>query len=338
MYYKSLFNINIHHGYFLDKGNEKFLPIDVGDDEMTEEDKKLALSVYSLSDYLTIKPTSATQKICKNYKVIFKKSTSGFRVLVNTKENKPIIPFEDHITFTFALQFTDAYFQNYTNMSSLSENEMYLFTNVVPENQVDFENIFENNGGAINAKFSLDEIATRNLIQEIAAEDDFFLPSTQFSISNAIQLVNEDKALENNQPKKDEKITEILHKAIQLQKQQHILGYVRLTIKGDNVEENLLTYINDEQFVEESHPVFTISFINRKTKWRFFSAIDEKIFITKEEKWLSKNGFTEIIGKPPDLETPSDLTPEPDKDYQFPNPTIESITNQDNVDYSEIFI
>lgn len=346
MYYKSLFNINIHHGYFLDKGNDKYLPIDlVNDVKMLPEDKNKALKEYDFSEFLNIIPTPFTQRIFKNHKMVFRKNAKGFTVLVNTKELKPLIPFNNAITFTFALQATDPYFLNYTNVDTLLKNELYLFTNVVPGNLVDFENIFENNGGAIDTRFALDATETRNLIKEIAAEDaSFFATSNPFSIANAIQLINTDITLENNQAKKDEKIAEVLDKAILIKKQQNILGYVRLTIKGTATEQDLLTYLNNEQFVKELYPNFTISFVNRKTKWRFFSAIDNKIFITKEEKWLSKNGFTEIIGKPPDNLTLTDLTPEPDKEYVFPNPTVESITTEEggtveeNKYYSEIFI
>lgn len=331
MYYKSLFNINFHHGYFLDKGNEKYLSVDNSDIEMSNEDKVAALKEYDISEYLSIIPTFATQRIFKNYKMVFKKNTKGFRVLINTIAEQPIIPLEEDLTLTFAIQSIDPYFKNYTNLSSLSENEMYLFTNVVPVNQVDFENIFENNGGPIGAKFSLDAIATRNLLKDIAAEDaSFSTINDQFSLSRAIQLIKEKTSITTLE--KEAEIIELLNKAIQRRKQQRIVGYIRLRIRGDDNK-----YLFEFGAIDNI-PEFTFSFVNRKSKWRYFSAAENKTFVTKEEKWLSKNGFTEITGKPPDNNTPSDLIPQPDKEYRFPNPTIENITIQNNVSYSDIFI
>ena len=199
-----------------------------------------------------------------------------------------------------------------------------MFENIV-------ENIFENNGGPIGSKFSLDENATRNLLKDIAAENESFLTATdQFSLTHAIQLIKEKASLTTLE--KEAEIIVLLNKAIKRKKQQRIIGYIRLRIRGDDNQ-----YLFKFGVVDEI-PEFTFSFVNRKTKWRYFSASDNKTFITIEDKWLSKNGFTEIIGKPPDITTPSDLNPQPNKEYRFPNPTIESITNENNIDYSDVYI
>jgi hypothetical protein len=342
MYYKTLFDINIHHGYFLDQGERKFLPVNPEDeaDKLDVDEKESALNEYDFSSFLTVKPTLSTHKICKNYKIITRQHPQGFRVLVSTKDNQPIIPLEDDLTLTFELQLKDPYFYNYTNISSLLEKQLYLFTNVVPENQVDFENIFENENKPIDGDFLLNEEETRNLLKNIAGEDESFRSlSDQFSIIHAIQLIEEDESLENDQVEKDKRITDVLNQGILRKKQQKVIGYARLTIKGDTEDENLLTYQNDEQFMKESHSVFTISFINRKTFWRYKDRADDITLTTKTDKWLSKNGFVEITGKSSE-DNPSDFDPEPVKDYVFPNPTIDIIKHEDNTnkDYSEIFI
>ena len=341
MYYKSVFNFKIHHGYFLDNGDQKFLPIDIGTDKkMAEDDKKNALKEYDFSEYLTIKPTQSTERVFKNYRIVLRTYSEGFRLLVNTEKNdtkfEPIIPLDDDVTFTFELQSTDPYFYNYTALSNTSKNSMYLFANVKPINQeASFENIFENNGGPIDSRFLLKEEATRDLIKTIAAEDELLASiNGQFSTTNFIQFIQEDETLKASQKKS--RIINLLNQAIQRKKQQRVIGYVRLTIKGSGGND-LIQFSEDQQRITENAPEFTISFINRKTFWRFISSSDDITLTTKSEKWLSKNGFTEIIGKSTDDDT-SDFDPEPEKEYQFPNPTVESITNKDNIDYSEIFI
>ncbi|MBL4605330.1 MAG: hypothetical protein JKY02_06650 [Flavobacteriaceae bacterium] len=340
MYYKSLFNLNIHHGYFLDKGAEKFLTIESDDDKMSKEDKEASLKEYDFSEYLILKPTQSTQRIFKNYKVVLRKHSEGFRLLANTLENEtkyePIIPFENDVTFTFELQSTDPYFHNYTELSIATEPKLYLFTNIKPNGQEDsFETISENKGGPIDSRFLLTKEASRALITTIAAEDESFASiDGQFTITHSIQFIEEDETLSTNE--KESKITDLLNQFIQRKKQQRVVGYVRLTIKGDG-DIGLLDFNEGQQTIKETTPEFTISFINRKTFWRFYSSSDDIILTTKNKKWLSKNGFTEIIGKSTD-DDPSDFDPEPEKEYTFPNPTIESITNKDNIDYSEIFI
>ncbi len=342
MYYKSLFNINIHHGYFLDQGERKFLPIFPEDeaDKLETDEKESALSEYDVSKFLTIQPTSSTKRIAKNYKIITRLHSQGLRVLVNTEENEtefqPIIPLEDDVTLTFEIQATDTYFNNYTALNSLSDNKLYLFTNVEPSDQeADFENIFENNGGPIDDRFLLKEEASRDLIKNIAAEDEPFTSVTgQFSITHTIQLIEEDDTLTNNE--KETQIANLINTIIQRKKKNRVVGYLRLTIKGDGGND-LLEFDGDEQKIKETTPEFTISFINRKTFWRFISTSDGVTLTTENEKWLSKNGFVEIIGQSTD-DDDSDFDPEPIKEYKFPNPTVNSIKKENNNYYSEIFI
>lgn len=347
MYYKSLFNINIHHGYFLDKGEVKFLPIDIDNDEkMEDDDKEASLKEYNFLEYLSVVPTQSTEQIFKNYKGVLRKHAKGFRVLVNTlkkqTKHEPIIPFEKDITFTFQLKSTDPYFHNYTTLSDASENRMYLFTNVVPNNQeAVFKNVFDDKGGPIDNRYLLNEEATRDLIRTITVEDESFTTvDDPLTISNSIQYIEKNETLTEDE--KETEIANLLNEVIQRKKKQRVIGYVRLTIKGDGEDgkKDLLNLVEDEQSIKGTTLESTISFINRKTLWRFVSSSDDVTLTTKDEKWLSKNGFTEIIGKSTD-ENPSDFDPEPVKDYKFPNPTVEiikKVNNEDNQYYSEIFI
>ena len=115
MQYKSLFYLNIHHGYFLDKGEEKYEKVDIADDEMSSEDKDEAIKEYDVSEYLKITPSDFTKTQFRNYRMMMRPSASGFRVLVNTLERtiedttkyEPLIPLEDEMYLTFEIQATD---------------------------------------------------------------------------------------------------------------------------------------------------------------------------------------------------------------------------------------
>lgn len=346
MLYKSLFNINIHHGYFLDKGEEKYLKVANDDTEMSDEDKEYSLKEYNVSDYLKITPSGYTKTQFRNYRIMTRPQKSGFRVLVDTMERtiadvkkyEPVIPLDDDIYLTFEIKATDEYFYNYSELFDVSDYKMYLFTNVEPANQdAEFENLFENNGGHIDSRFLLKEDETRELLKTIALEDQSFMSvqNGMASLGNNIRLIENHADLTNDQ--KDTEIEALLNATIKQKKKRQTIGYVRLKIKGDAADRHLLEYSADKQYVINTTPEFTISFINRKTFWSYIVQSEDKTFTTTNKKWLSKNGYTEIIGIATD-DDPSDFDPAPVKSYQFPNPTVEIIKKEDNKYYSEIFI
>ena len=346
MFYKALFNINIHHGYFLDSGDHKFLPIDEDDNELSAIEKEKALIPYDVHEYLKVTPSKTTQSICKNHRVLLRPHKQGFRVLVETQEDgdkyTPIIPFNDTAVFTFEVRAKDSYFHNYPDVIDISKNRCYLFSNVVPDDQiVAFENIFENNGGLIDKRFLLKNSETRDLLRTIATED-AFLPSTtieQFSIINVIEHIEVDETLTETQ--KENHIKKALNELIQEKKKKGIIGYIRLSIKGDD-DNNLLEFDETDpknilQYTLETTPEFTLSFINKKTFWRYISLSDNAMLTTNSTKWSAKNGFIEIKTEDFDADglDPVDTNPE---DYVFPNPTVTTVKKEDDDYYSEIFI
>ena len=337
MQYKTLFNINIHHGYFLDNGQEKFLTSN--NNGMSPEAKKEALQNYNFSKYLEISPTKSTQVILKNYRLLIKGDNQGFRVLVSTLEEvqdkfAPIIKLEDELTLTFQLKATDPYFYNYTQSTQLTNDRMYLFTNKKPAGESnDFETIFENSDGKIDGSFLLKEASTRTLVRAIAEEDEQI--TRQFSIANEINVIETDDTLTNGE--KTTLINTFLDTIIKKQKKKGVVGYIRLTIKGDDNTQDLLNFEDPNQYTLNSYPDFTLSFINKRTFWRFISLKDGAVLTTKNKKWSSKNGYLEI--KSSDF-NPAGLDPpdtDPD-DYNFPNPTAEIIKKENNKYYSEVFI
>ncbi len=345
MFYKALFNINIHHGYFLDSGEDKFLPIDEDDTELADIEKEKALIPYNVHDYLKVVPTPKTQRLSRNHRMLLRPHKQGFRVLVETQESgeefTPIIPFDEDAVLTFEVRAKDAYFHNYTDLIDISENRCYLFSNIVPEDQIEtFETIFENNGGPIDERFLLKAPATRDLLKNIADED-AAINSTliaQFSITHVIELIEADETLTEVQ--KEDDIEKVLNELIQEKKKKGVIGYIRMAIKGDD-DNNLLEFdsIDDTiiQHTPETTPEFTLSFINKKTFWRYISVADNATLTTNSTKWSAKNGFIEIKTEDfdPDGLDPADTDPE---DYVFPNPTVKAVKKEDDDYYSDIFI
>ena len=346
MNFKTLFNIHIHHGYFLDKGEEKYLKVNVDDTEMDDDDKTFAIKEYQLSDYLQVTPSDFTKAQCRNYRMAIRPHAAGFRVLVNVLERtvgpdtkyEPLIPLEEELYFTFEIKAKDPYFYNYSDVFDLSDSTFYFFSNVEPDNQeAEFENLFENNGGLIDSRFLLKEAEAREILKTIALEDENFLEykTGTISLGRSIRIIQNDANLTNEQ--KDTEIENLLNQVIQKKKKKQTLGYIRLRVNGDAADRHLLEYSGDNQYLKESTPTFTISFINQRTYWRFISEANDATLTTKQKKWLSKNGYVEITSSDFDAAglDPPDTDPE---DYVFPNPTADLIKEEDNNYYSEIFI
>lgn len=347
MYYKSLFQFNIHHGYFLDKGEEKYEKVELTDEEMSPEDKSEAIKEYDISEFLTISPSDFTKTQFRNYRLMIRPSSSGFRVLVNALERtvagqkrfEPIIPLEDDLHLTFEIQATDEYFYNYSNVFDLSDNRMYLFTNVEPAGQdAEFEHLFENFGGFIDNRFLLQEAATRGVLKAIALENENFfeLESGVLSLGKSIRLIENNNDLTEDQ--KETQVESLLNYTIQKKKKRQVIGYIRLRIKGAIEDHDLLDYIESKQYLQTTAPEFTINFVNIKSFWVFKSTSDDATLTTKDEKWLSRSGSVDITTADFDAGglDPPDTDPE---NYTFPNPTIYLIDKDDNNNYySEIFI
>ncbi len=346
MFYKALFNINIHHGYFLDSGDKKYLPIEEDDNELSDIEKEKALIEYTIDKYLKLVPTKTTQNIYQNHRMLLRPHKQGFRLLLSTIEEEdkfiPIIPLNDDVVFTFEIRAKDPYFNNYTDLIDISKNRMYLFSNIVPEDQIaDFENIYENNGGPIDNRFLLEAPATRDILKTIAAEDDFLQTTTieQFSITNVIRVIEADNTLTETQ--KENQVKNILNALIQEKKKQGIIGYIRLSVKGDD-DNHVLAFDDTDpnniiQHVLETPPEFTLSFINKKTFWRYISLSDKVMLTTNSPKWSVKNGFIEIKIEDFDADglEPEGTNPE---NYVFPNPTVTTVKKEEDDYYSEIFI
>ncbi|MDO7174069.1 hypothetical protein [Mariniflexile sp. AS56] len=345
MFYKTLFNVNIHHGYFLDSGEKKFLPALVDDTLLSGEEKENALENYSINDYIKIIPSASTRSLFKNHRILLRSNKQGFSLLISAFEDggkyTPLIFLNDTSTFTFEIQATDPYFYNYTELKNTNESRLYLFSNQLPNGQsTGFENIFDNNGGPIDNRFLLSTEASQDLLRTISEEDVALNTSmNQFSLAYIIKLIEDDGNL--TQQEKTDQVSKLLIANIQARIKSHTIGYLRLSAKGDGTS-HILEFDSSvpsdlKQYTLSTTPTFTISFINKKTFWRYISLSDGVKLTTNSQKWSTKNGFIEI--KTDDFDA-SGLEPpatDPD-DYVFPNPRVTSVKKEGNDYYSEIFI
>lgn len=128
--YKTLFQISILHGYFLNSGNTEF-------DDLTDDKQKLLLKSYSIEDFLEIIPTQETKKQLKNNHIIYNNKGSIFRFGVKispTNSNKPFLDISLDLTLNFLIRIKDYAFENYTNISFLKK-QLLCLSNIKPTSE-----------------------------------------------------------------------------------------------------------------------------------------------------------------------------------------------------------
>ena len=123
--YRSLFNVEILHHYFLDEGEEVY-DVDLDPDKMAKN-----LAAYQLSNYMDIQPSTKTITPLKNLRSRFVRSNLGFQVVTSSDGNSPFIPFSSDLSFDFILRIKDQYFENYTNITIDRSTPLFL-SNVTP--------------------------------------------------------------------------------------------------------------------------------------------------------------------------------------------------------------
>lgn len=85
---------------------------------------------------LLFKPTSECRNILKNYRLIFKSSKEGFRILgqvkdIDTSPHKLLIPIDEGVKFTFTISLLNPYFVNFSQLPiENTRGKLYRFTNL----------------------------------------------------------------------------------------------------------------------------------------------------------------------------------------------------------------
>lgn len=135
--YGLLFEVTLFHNYFLNNGEETFA-------SMTDTDKEKMLQQFNTDAFTIIIPTLETNVALKNYKMVFKKTKTGFKVYIKVKETDetdPFIKIPADLNLKFLIKINDYQFGNYTDLDFV-QNQIFLFSNVKPLTEpVSFEYI-----------------------------------------------------------------------------------------------------------------------------------------------------------------------------------------------------
>jgi hypothetical protein len=353
MVYKTLFNIDVLHAYFLDRGEKKYHAANASD-ELSDDEKNELIRSYNLFDFIEVIPNKKTKNIAKNHRILIRNHSKGVRVLtsslkVNSEEGNdiverynPIIELSDDTTFTFFIKIKDAFFLNYSDVTDKKNNRLYHLTNVSSS----VSNLFTSNGNIEKwDDFLITERESRKLVYELEKEQEFDTVSPKLvtisSIDESLIESIEDKIVaEISLTASESDIYNYLNNSVQQLKNTGVIGVLKVKVAGDS-NSDLTEIVNTEntetglfdvqkQCLLKSVPDFQIYIENKKTYWRYRQKSENQIMITNQQYPLTKNGKVEI--------EKSDVTPQPQGTLFFPNPTIESITQEEQDYYSEIFI
>ncbi|CAM1345307.1 hypothetical protein [Tenacibaculum amylolyticum] len=353
MVYKTLFNINLLHAYFLDLGEKKYHTANAND-ALSVTEKEEAIKQYLSSDAMEIVPNTNTLEILKNHRLLVRKHSKGITVLASSskeiaEENNvaverysPLIKLSGDLILTFYIKVSDTYFEHYTDIIDRRKDQLYYLSNTTSS----ATNIFDANT-VIKTwnSFLITEKESRELVHTLEKEEESRAATPkQVTIANidTVEIAAIETKITNNIPLNtaEEEIINSLNGRIQLLKSRGIIGVLQVKISGvnnTNVTENVLVkngvtgnFDIPAQCVLKTAPDFQIYLENRKTFWRYNQSSTGVKMITNTQYPLTKNGRVEI--------KKTDVTPQPGNTIFLPNPTVESITKEQQDYYSEIFI
>ncbi len=128
--YKSLFEVNILHHFFLNKGEQEW-------DKMNQEDKHRMESNYDIREIFDITPTQESTKVLSSHSCIFKRTSTGILVGIKAKSDElnpgkfnSFVPLADNLTFRFLVKLKDMNFMNYTALPLQgNRGKIFVFSN-----------------------------------------------------------------------------------------------------------------------------------------------------------------------------------------------------------------
>jgi len=159
--YGLLFEVTLLHNYFLNNGEKTFA-------SMPPADQEKMLQQFNTDAFSTITPTLETNSVLKNYKMVFKKTKTGFSIYIKVKEANAFDPFIEvpvDLNLNFLIKINDYQFENYTNLD-FAPTQVYLFSNVKPLTEpVSFKYLPKiNDNKLISNAYLVSEKTTVNLI------------------------------------------------------------------------------------------------------------------------------------------------------------------------------
>ena len=176
--YGLLFEVTLLHNYFLNNGEETFTG-------MSAAKKEKMLQQFNTDAFLSINPALETNTVLKNYKMLFKKTKTGFRIYIKVKEtdeSDPFIKIPKDLNLKFLIKLNDYQFENYTNLD-FALTQVYLFSNVKPLTEaVSFEYLPKiNDNKLISNAYLVSEETSAHLIAALQ-------PSEQQNVFGIISL------------------------------------------------------------------------------------------------------------------------------------------------------
>jgi hypothetical protein len=165
--YKPLFQVNILHKYFLNKGVDEF-------SAMKESDKNRQLEEYDINTFFSVEPTNNTDRKISGHNLVFKTNNTGFTVwsnVVGNNKNIPFIALDNDLSFTFLLKLKDAAFFNYSNLKLENACKIYYFSNRKPADEPGTFRLINQSGNNhnINKNFVLTDTTIEAELKKIDA-------------------------------------------------------------------------------------------------------------------------------------------------------------------------
>ena len=176
--YGLLFEVTLLHNYFLNNGEETYTG-------MSAAKKEKMLQQFNTDAFASITPALETNTVLKNYKMLFKKTKTGFRIYIQVKEtdeSDPFIKIPKDLNLKFIIKLNDYQFENYTNLD-FALTQLYLFSNVKPLTEpVSFEYLPKiNDSKLISNAYLVSEETSAHLIAALQ-------PSEQQNVFGFISL------------------------------------------------------------------------------------------------------------------------------------------------------
>lgn len=127
--YATLFNVDILHDYFLNRGS-------VVHEALNAETKDSVLENFTIGSFMDIVPTERTQARLSGHQMMFKTTRTGFLVAVKTdslaSDLRPVVPPAEDFQLSFKLSIRDPRFFNYTEINAAKG--LYRFGNASGNN------------------------------------------------------------------------------------------------------------------------------------------------------------------------------------------------------------
>jgi hypothetical protein len=167
--YKPLFQVNILHNYFLNKGVDEFF-------SMNESAKTRQLEVYDVNTFFSINPTGNTAWKLSGHNLVFKTTNTGFTIwskVTGNNNNIPFIALDNNLSFTFLLKLKDTAFFNYSNLKLEDAAKLYCFTNRKPAGEPGTFQLINQSGNnhQINKNFVLSDTSIETELEKLDATE-----------------------------------------------------------------------------------------------------------------------------------------------------------------------